>query len=139
MYDTRWPRPGPVMAAVAAVVGLIAGVILGFSAPGSGSAAQAGAASKTSTRPPATTVLEEFQTVILGSFDDLDHADAAMRRFRQAGVDDAGVLKQADYSSLGTAYAVYSGRFQTESDAEAHKVELAQLGITEAYLKSVTR
>jgi cell division septation protein DedD len=138
MYDTRWPRPGPAMAAVAAVVGLVAGVILGFSSPGSEPAAQAGTASATS-RPPATTLPDDFHTVVLGSFDDLARADDTMRRLRDAGVDDAAVLKQSDYPSLGTAYAVYSGRFKTKAEAEAHEVELEQLGITDSYLKHVTR
>jgi cell division septation protein DedD len=139
MYDTRWPRPGPAMAAVAAVVGLVAGVILGFSSPGSQPAAQAGTATATSTRPPATTLPSDFHTVVLGSFNDLANADGTMRRLREEGVDDAGVLRQSDYSSLNTAYAVYSGRFRTQAEAEAHKVELAQLGITKSYLKHVTR
>ena len=126
------------MAAVAAVVGLVAGVILGFSSPGSEPAAQAGTASATSSRPPATTLPDDFHTVVLGSFDDLARADNTMRRLRDAGVD-AAVLKQSDYPSLGTAYAVYSGRFKTRAEAEAHEVELEQLGITDSYLKHVTR
>jgi hypothetical protein len=139
MYDTRWPRPGPAMAAVAALVGLVAGVILGFSSAGSGPTAQAGSISDPTTRPTVTTRLEDFHTVVLGSFDDPANADGAMRRLREAGVDDADVLERAEYSSLGTEYAVYSGRFETEAEAEAHKVELAQLGVTNSYLKHVTR
>ena len=125
------------MATVAALVGLVAGVILGFSSAGSGPTAQA--VSDTTTRPPVTTRLEDFHTVVLGSFDDPANADGAMRRLREAGVDDADVLERADYSSLGTEYAVYSGRFETEAEAEARKVELAQLGVTNSYLKHVTR
>jgi len=127
------------MAAVAAVVGLVAGVLLGFSSPGSGPTAQAGTAPETSVRRTATTLPAEFHTVILGSFHDLANADSAMRRLREQGVDDAAVLKQAEYSSLGTRFAVYSGRFETEGEAEAHEVELAQLGITNSFLKHVTR
>ena len=44
MYDTRWPRPGPAMAAVAAVLGLVAGIVLGLSSPGTAPQAQASAA-----------------------------------------------------------------------------------------------
>jgi hypothetical protein len=127
------------MAAVAAVVGLVAGVLLGFSSPGSGSPAQAGTAPHTSVRRTATTLPAQFHTVILGSFGDLAHADDAMHRLRDLGVDDAAVLKQADYPSLGTKYAVYSGRFGTEGEAKAHKAELAQLGVTNSYYKLVTR
>jgi len=58
---------------------------------------------------------------------------------REQGVDDAAVLKQADYSSLNTRYAVYSGRFGSRSAAEQHEAELAQLGIIKSYYKFVTR
>jgi len=138
MYDTRWPRPGPAMAAVAALVGLVAGVILGFSSGGPGPTAQAGSISDTTTGPTVTTRLEEFHTVVLGSFNDRRHADGTMQRLRRQGVD-AAILDRADYSSLGTEYAVYSGRYETQAEAEAHKVELAQLGISKSYLKHVTR
>jgi cell division septation protein DedD len=127
------------MAAVAAVVGLVAGILLGFSSPGTGPAAQAGTAPETSIRRTATTLPAAFHTVILGSFGDLANADNAMRRLREQGVDDAAVLKQDDYSSLNTRYAVYSGRFGNRGEAEAHEVELAQLGVTKSYYKFVTR
>ena len=127
------------MAAVAAVVGLVAGVLLGFSSSGPGSPARAGPAPETSIRRTATTLPAEFHTVILGSFDDLANADSKMRQLRELGVDDAAVLKQADYSSLNTRYAVYSGRFGDRQAAEAHEAELQQLGITSSYPLFVTR
>jgi len=127
------------MAAVAAVVGLVAGILLGFSSPGAGPAAQAGTAPETSIRRTATTLPAEFHTVILGSFNDLAHADSKRRLLREQGVDDAAVLKQADYSSLRTRYAVYSGRFGNRSAAEEHEAELAQLGVTNSFYKFVTR
>jgi cell division septation protein DedD len=127
------------MAAVAAVVGLVAGVLLGFSSGGPGSPAQAGTAPQTSIRRTATTLPAQFHTVILGSFNDLAHADGKMRQLREQGVDDAAVLKQADYPSLGTKYAVYSGRFGNRRAAEEHEAELAQLGITNSFYKFVTR
>ncbi len=127
------------MAAVAAVVGLVAGILLGFSSPGSGPAAQAGTAPETSTRRTATTLPAEFHTVILGSFNDLAHADSKRRLLREQGVDDAAVLKQADYSSLRTRYAVYSGRFGNRRAAEEHEAELAQLGVINSFYKFVTR
>jgi cell division septation protein DedD len=127
------------MAAVAAVVGLVAGIVLGFSSSGPGTAAQAGTVANTSALPTTTTLPAEFHTVILGSFDDLANADSAMRRLRGQGVDDAALLKQADYSSLRTRYAVYSGRFENREAAEEHEAELAQLGITNSYYRFVTR
>jgi SPOR domain len=127
------------MAAAAAVVGLVAGIVLGFSSPGSGPAAQAGTAPQTSTRRTATTLPAQFHTVILGSYNDLALADDRLRRLRAQGVDDAALLKQADYSSLGTRYAVYSGRFGNRRAAEEHEDELARLGITNSFYKYVTR
>jgi hypothetical protein len=127
------------MAAVAAVVGLVAGILLGVSSGRSGSPAQAGTAPATSIRRTATTLPAAFHTVILGSFNDLANADSTMRRLRERGVDDAAVLKQADYASLNTRYAVYSGRFGSRRAAEQHKAELAQLGVVNAFSKYVTR
>jgi hypothetical protein len=127
------------MAAVAAVIGLVAGILLAFSSGGPGSPAQAGTAPETSIRRTATTLPAQFHTVILGSFDDPAFADSKMRKLREQGVDDAAVLKQADYSSLNTRYAVYSGQFGTRSAAEEHEAELEQLGITNSFYKFVTR
>ena len=86
MYDTRWPRPGPAMAAVAAVLGLVAGAILGLSSPGTAPQAQASAAPETTMARSTTTLPEEFHTVILGSFQDRGRADARLRLVRAQGV-----------------------------------------------------
>jgi hypothetical protein len=138
MYDTRWPRPGPAMAAVAAVLGLVAGIVLGLSSPGSQSRALAGTPVETTVAPTTTTLPESFHTVILGSFDERSYAQARLSQVRNQGVEDAGLLDQKAYQ-LGTRWAVYSGVFETEAKAEAHREELAQLGITELYLKTVER
>ena len=94
MYDTRWPRPGPAMAAVAAVVGLVAGAILGLSSTGSAPQAQAVVPVETTVAATTTTLPEEFHTVVLGSYDDRANADARLREVRNQGVDDAGLLDQ---------------------------------------------
>ena len=138
MYDTRWPRPGPAMAAIAAILGLVAGAILGLSSPGSAPRAQASAPPETTVAPTTTTLPDEFQTVILGSFNDRLRADARLRLVREQGVKDARLLDQAQYR-LGTRWAVYSGLFQTEEEAEAHAQQLEQLGIKELYVKPVKR
>ena len=62
MYDTRWPRPGPAMAAVAAVLGLVAGAVLGLSSPGSAPQAQARAPVEATFAPTSTTIPEEVHT-----------------------------------------------------------------------------
>ncbi len=138
MYDTRWPRPGPAMAAVAAVLGLVAGVVLGLSSPGSPPQAQAAGPVETTVAPTTTTLPERFWTVVLGSFDERPNADLRLRRVRGQGAKDAGLLDQERYE-LGTRWAVYSGVFKTEEEAEAHMEELGQLGITERFVKSVRR
>jgi hypothetical protein len=139
MYETRWPRPGPAMAAACAVIGLLLGVALGLSSPAREPEAQARVSPERSTRRPATTLPDEFHTVILASTDQQTVADRTARRLRTEGVDDAAVLRQADYPSLGTRFAVFSGRFDSRDEADAHKLELAQLGITNSFSKHVTR
>jgi SPOR domain len=136
MYDTRWPRPGPAMAAVAAVLGLVAGAILGLSSPGAAPSAQASAPPETTIAPTTTTLPDEFHTVVLGSFDDRAGADERLRLVRSQGVKDADLLDDQQWE-LGTRWAVYSGIFKTEDEAEAHMQELSQLGITERFVKSV--
>jgi hypothetical protein len=136
MYDTRWPRPGPAMAAVAAVLGLAAGVVLGLSSPGSTPSARANPPTETTAAPTTTTLPDEFHTVVLGSFNERTNADERLRLVRRQGVRDARLLERGRYN-LGTRWAVYSGLFRTEEEAEAHKQELAQLGIQELFVKSV--
>jgi SPOR domain len=138
MYDTRWPRPGPAMAAVAAVLGLVAGAILGLSSPGSAPQAQARAPVETTVAPTTTSLPDEFETVVLGSFNERARADARLALVRRQGVKDAGLLDQEKYQ-LGTRWAVYSGVFRSEDEAEAHMEQLRQLGVTESYVKSVKR
>jgi SPOR domain len=136
MYDTRWPRPGPAMAAVAAVLGLVAGAILGLSSPGSPPTAQASGPPETTVAPATTTLPDEFETVVLGSFDDRGPAEERLRLVRSQGVKDAGLLDNEQYE-LGTRWAVYSGVFRTDEEAEARVEELRQLGIRESFVKSV--
>ena len=138
MYDTRWTRPGPAMAAVAAVLGLVAGVVLGLSSPGSAPRARAAAPVETTVAPTTTTLPDEFHTVILGSYNKRDNAVARLRKVREQGVKDAALLDQQEYD-LGTRWAVYSGLFRTEEQAEAHRQELLGLGVTPSYRKHVTR
>jgi len=137
MYDTRWPRPGPAMAAVAAVVGLVAGAIFGLSS-GSAPQAQANVPVETTVAPTTTTLPEEFHTVILGSYDERANAEARVRQVRNQGVEDADLLDQEQWQ-LGTRWAVYSGQFETREQAEAHRQELAGLGVAPSFWKHVTR
>jgi SPOR domain len=140
MYDTRWPRPGPAMAVVAAVLGLVAGAILGLSSPGSAPKAQASAAPETTVASTTTTLPDEFHTVILGSYDHRANAEARLREVRGMGVKDAGILTSSEYD-LRTAFAVYSGHFKTQEQAIAHRQELANYGIPSdgRFYRKVTR
>jgi hypothetical protein len=126
------------MAAVAAVLGLVAGAILGLSSPGVTPRAEARAPVETTVEPTTTTLPDEFYTVVLGSFDDRTLADARLRLVRSQGVEDAALLDQEQYQ-LGTRWAVYSGLFQSEAEAEAHMEQLRQLGIAEYFVKTVKR
>ena len=138
MYDTRWPRPGPAMAAVAAVVGLVAGAVFGLSSTGSAPQAQAGPPVEATAGPTTTTLPEEFHTVILGSYDERPNADARLRQVRNMGVRDAGILDDEQYD-LSTPFAVYSGQFKTREQAEAYRQELSGLGVSPSFYKHVTR
>jgi negative regulator of sigma E activity len=138
MYDTRWPRPGPAMAAVAAVLGLVAGIVLGLSSAGSPPRASAAAPTPTTVAPTTTTLPDDFHTVVLGSYNNRSFADARLRQVRRQGARDAALLDQAEYN-LGTRWAVYSGIFKTRELAEAHQQELTGLGITPSFWKHVTR
>jgi cell division septation protein DedD len=138
MYDTRWPRPGPAMAAVAVVLGLVAGIVLGLSSPASDQRAQASPPVEATVAPTATTLPDDFDTVILGSYDERANADRRLQQVRDQGAGDAGLLDQAQWE-INTAWAVYSGRFGSREEAEAHRQELAGLGVTPSFWKHVTR
>jgi SPOR domain len=138
MYDTRWPRPGPAMATVAAVLGLVAGAVFGLASTTSPPQAQAGPPAETTVAPTTTTLPDEFHTVILGSYDERAGADTRLRQVQNQGVEDAGLLDQAQWR-LGTRWAVYSGQFETREQAEAHQQELDGLGVTPSFWKHVTR
>jgi cell division protein FtsN len=138
MYDTRWPRPGPAMAAVAALLGLVAGIVLGLSSPGSQPRASAAAPPETTAAATTTTLPDAFYTVVLGSYNNRSFADARLRQVRRQGAKDAALLDQEEYD-LGIRWAVYSGIFRSREQAEAHRQELTGLGITPSFWKHVTR
>src|SRR5881396_4241276 len=126
MYDTRWPRPGPALAAVAALLGLVAGAVLGLSSPGSAPQAQARAPVETTVAQPTTTLPQRFDTVILGSYNERADADRRLQQVREQGAKDAALLDQEEWR-INTPWAVYSGQFESREEAEAHRQELTGL------------
>jgi hypothetical protein len=138
MYDTRWPRPGPAMAAVAALLGLVAGIVLGLSFPTPEPQAEASPPVETTVAPTTTILPEDFDTVILGSYDERDNADRRLRQVRGQGASNAALLDQEEWE-INTPWAVYSGQFGSREEAEAHRQELAGLGVTPSFWKHVTR
>ena len=126
------------MAAVAAVLGLVAGIVLGLSLSAPQPRAQASPPVETTVAPTTTTLPDDFHTVILGSYDQRANADRRIQQVRDQGVRDAALLGQAEWE-ISTHWAVYSGRFETEEEAEAHQQELSGLGVGPSYEKHVTR
>jgi cell division septation protein DedD len=139
MYDTRWPRPGPAMAAVSALVGLLAGVAIGLSAAAGTKAEASGGSLPAGGRVTTTTTMPDaFWTVVLASLTDRAAAEARAQQLRAQGVEDAAVLRQDDFPSLQTPYAVYSGLFGSRSQANDHRDELRDRGLP-AYSRQVSR
>jgi hypothetical protein len=138
MYDTRWPRPGPAMAAVAALLGLVAGIVLGLFFPTPEPQAQASPPVETTVAPTTTTLPDSFDTVILGSYDERANAERRLQQVRDQGAKDAALLDQEKWA-INTPWAVYSGQFESREEAEAHQQELTGLGITPSFWKHVTR
>ena len=120
MYDTRWPRPGPAMAAVAAVLGLVAGIVLGLSS--TAPQAQASPPVETTVAPTTTTLPEEFHTVILGSYDERDNADGAC-----AGPEPGGGRRPARPGGVRPRHQVggLQRPVRDREEAEAHRQELS--------------
>jgi SPOR domain len=147
MDEYRWPRPGPGMVAVFALIGLIGGIAAGLLAPAGahrGSQQDGGdqvAATGSSTPAPPG----DFYTVILASISSEQGRSVADQRaaaYRDAGVAGVGVLDSSTYASLTKGYwVVYSGVFPSEQDALDHRDEIRQThpDLGNCYVKQVTR
>jgi hypothetical protein len=85
------------MAAVAAVLGLVAGIVLGLSSLGSPPRASAAAPTETTAAATTTTLPDAFDTVVLGSYNERPFADARLRQVRRQGARDAAMLDREDY------------------------------------------
>jgi hypothetical protein len=145
MYENRWPRPGPGMVLVFAVVGLIVGILVGlFNASNAHNGGEAaGRVDSNTTVTQANDALPaHFWTVVLNSFpksSERSVVEARANQLKNEGVEDVGVLDPSRYSSL-QAWAVYSGVFETQAEAKAHRDEVRgqHPDLQGAYIKSVT-
>jgi hypothetical protein len=146
MDENRWPRPGPGMVAIFAVIGLIGGILAGLFNPSGAqrgpdqAAGDRGQASSTTT----STLPKSFYTVILASIavgQGRSAADARASAYRDAGVEDVGVLDSSRYHSLSADYwVVYSGVFSTEQEAidRRDRIRKAHPDLANCYAKQVT-
>lgn len=133
------------MVVLFAVVGLIAGILAGLF-NSAGSRQDPGAVGPPREEPTTTQVAalpDRFYTVVLASIPrsrDRSVAEARAARFRDEGVGEVGVLDPDRYSSLSHNWAVYSGIFEAQGDATAHRDDLRDRfpDLASAYLKLVT-
>jgi hypothetical protein len=147
MYENRWPRPGPGMVVVFAVVGLIVGILVGlFNASNARTGGDAGGhvGDETSVSHGQGRLPESFYTVVVNSIPrskDRAVAEARAEVLKGEGVEDVGVLDPSRYSSLAPNFwAVYSGVFKSQDEAAAHRDQLRDRypDLRGCYLKIVT-
>jgi hypothetical protein len=134
------------MVAIFAVIGLIGGILAGLFNP---SGAQRAPNRDVADRARASTTTaaalpKNFYTVILASIAEgqgRSVADARAKAYRDAGVEDVGVLDSSRYHSLSTNYwVVYSGVFSTWQEAldQRDRIREAHPDLANCYAKQVT-
>jgi hypothetical protein len=119
MYDTRWPRPGPAMLAVAVLLGLVVGGAFGLSNRKAGANASAGSQAPGAGGTTSTTEPRSFWTVIMASPTSEEQRDRNEAAVRAKGVKDVFVASRDRYAPLRTPFAICSGHFATEAQAAA--------------------
>jgi SPOR domain len=141
MYDTRWPRPGPAMLALAVLFGLVIGGIFGLTGEGGtgggGGNGGNGAAASGTTATPTTSGPSTFYTVVLASPRSEGQAQRKLAEMRGKGID-AFVASRDEFTPLGTPFAVCSGQFLTEAEQRAHLDEVRSIE-PRAYGKKLNR
>jgi hypothetical protein len=130
MYDTRWPRPGPAMLAVAVLFGLVIGGVFGFTSgtsagTGSGNGSVAG-----TTGPTVTTMPASFYTVVVASGNQRAPLDSRRIELRQRGVPELQVIGRSQFPELRTEYALISGVFTTAAKARQRERLLLGAGLS---------
>jgi SPOR domain len=129
MYDTRWPRPGPAMLAVAVLFGLVIGGVFGFTSgtsagTGSGNGSVAG-----TTGPTVTTMPASFYTVVVASGNQRASLESKRTELRQQGIPELRVISRSQVPELRTEYALISGVFTTPAKARQRESLLRGAGL----------
>ncbi len=135
------------MVIVFAVVGLIVGILVGlFNASNAHNGGDAGGqiGAETTVTHANDALPSRFYTVVVNSIprsSDRKVAEARATQLKREGVEDVGVLDPSQYSSLAPNFwAVYSGVFETQSEAAAHRDDLRKRypELRGCYLKTIT-
>jgi cell division septation protein DedD len=134
MYDTRWPRPGPAMLAVAVLFGLVIGGVFGFT---SGTSAGAGSGNGdvpgTTAAPVPSTLPASFHTAVVASGNQRAPLESRRVELRQRGVPELQVIAQSQFPDLQRNYALISGVFTTEAAARQRVARLRDAGLQPYY------
>jgi hypothetical protein len=129
MYDTRWPRPGPAMLAVAVLFGLVIGGVFGFTSGTSAGAGSGDGDASESTASTGTTLATTFYTVIVASPSSQAAAQRKLDEMRSRGLTDAFIARQSEFRPLNTPYAVCSGQFKTDAEMRQHLAQVRSNGV----------
>jgi hypothetical protein len=130
MYDTRWPRPGPAMLAVAVLFGLVIGGVFGFtSGTSAGAGSGDGDASGTTAAPVTTKLPASFHTVVVRSGNERAPLESKRAELRKLGVPELQVIARSQVPDLQTEYALISGVFPTEAAARQRERLLRNAGL----------
>ena len=132
MLTASTSRPTLTIVAAATALGVVIGTVTAFVVGGTGGERDARLAR--SPAATATTLPEEFYTVVLASIaaggeGSQAAADQRARQLRDRGIE-VGLLNSSDYGSLKQGYlVVYSGRFRSEGAAQRHLEQLRAAGL----------
>jgi hypothetical protein len=134
MYDTRWPRPGPAMLALAVLFGLVIGGVFGFtSGTSAGTGSGNGDVTGTTAAPVTTTLPASFHTVVVASGNQRAPLESRRTELRQRGVPELQVIARSQFPDLQRDYALISGVFTTEAAARQRERLLRNAGLQPYY------
>jgi SPOR domain len=130
MYDTRWPRPGPAMLAVAVLFGLVIGGVFGFTSGTSAGTNNGNGDGSGTTAPTVTTILPtSFHTVVVASGNERAPLEIRLAELRQRGVPQLRVIARSQFPDLQRDYALISGVFTSEAAARQRERQLQNAGL----------